>query len=84
MGMEEMLWLVSFLSIEIVLWSDRYLAISPQVRELAEMARKDNEGVIKQMLWALKMIWISNSKRALRFMEWYQLPSRLTASIIFT
>jgi DNA-binding HxlR family transcriptional regulator len=40
--------------IEMILWSDKYLAISPQAREFAKMARKDKDGIIKQMYAGLK------------------------------
>jgi DNA-binding HxlR family transcriptional regulator len=40
--------------IEMILWSDKYLAISSQAREFAKMARKDKDGIVKQMSAGLK------------------------------
>jgi DNA-binding HxlR family transcriptional regulator len=42
------------LLIEMILWSDKYLPIAPQAKEFAKMARKDKEGIIKQMTAALR------------------------------
>jgi DNA-binding HxlR family transcriptional regulator len=40
--------------VEIILWSDKYLSISPQAKEFARSLRRDKEGVIMQIRSALK------------------------------
>lgn len=35
--------------VEMILWSDTYLSISPQAKEFAQMLRKNKESVIKQL-----------------------------------
>jgi DNA-binding HxlR family transcriptional regulator len=35
--------------VEIILWSDKYLAISPQARVFAKQLRKGKEGIIKEI-----------------------------------
>jgi DNA-binding HxlR family transcriptional regulator len=40
--------------VEIILWSDKYLSISPQAKELAKQLRKDRETVIKHISSGLK------------------------------
>ncbi len=40
--------------IEMILWSDKYLQISPQAKEFAKMARKDKDGIIRQVTTGLK------------------------------
>jgi DNA-binding HxlR family transcriptional regulator len=34
--------------VEIILWSDKYLAISPQAREFAKQLRKGKDGIIRE------------------------------------
>lgn len=48
------------LLVEMILWSDKYLAISPQAREFAKQLRKGKEGVIKEISTRLKKV---SSKR---------------------
>ena len=40
--------------VEIILWSDRYLSISPQAKYFAKALRKDKQGIIKQISSSLK------------------------------
>lgn len=40
--------------VEIILWSDKYLSISPQAKQFAKQLRKDKEAVIKQISPGLK------------------------------
>ncbi|MFZ6014674.1 MAG: winged helix-turn-helix transcriptional regulator [Bacteroidota bacterium] len=40
--------------VEMILWSDKYLAISPQAREFAKLLRKDKDNVIKGIYERLK------------------------------
>ena len=40
--------------VEMILWSDKYLPISKQAKELAKLLRKDKATVIKQMTEGLK------------------------------
>jgi DNA-binding HxlR family transcriptional regulator len=39
---------------EIILWSDKYLAISPQARGFAKQLRKDKESIIREISTRLK------------------------------
>ncbi len=47
---------IDFLAVlvEIVLWSDKYLPISPQAKEFAKQLRKNKEGLVKQISSELK------------------------------
>jgi DNA-binding HxlR family transcriptional regulator len=40
--------------VEMILWSDKYLTISPQAKQFAKQLRKDKETVIKQISSGLK------------------------------
>lgn len=40
--------------IELILWSDKYLHISPQAKEFAKQLRKDKEAVVKQISSGLR------------------------------
>jgi DNA-binding HxlR family transcriptional regulator len=40
--------------VEMILWSDKYLAIAPQAKEFAKMLRKNKTNIIKQMSTSLK------------------------------
>ena len=40
--------------VEIILWSDKYLSISPQARQFAKQLRKDKEIIVKQVSSGLK------------------------------
>lgn len=40
--------------VEIILWSDKYLSISPQAKQFAKQLRKDKEAVVKQISSGLK------------------------------
>lgn len=40
--------------VEIILWSDKYLSISPQAKQFAKQLRKDKETVVKQISSGLK------------------------------
>lgn len=40
--------------VEIILWSDKYLPISPQSKAFAKQLRKDKEGLIKQIIAGLQ------------------------------
>jgi DNA-binding HxlR family transcriptional regulator len=35
--------------VEIILWSDKYLAISPQAREFAKQLRKGKDGIVREI-----------------------------------
>lgn len=39
---------------EYILWSDKYLPISPQAKEFAKMLKKNKEGILKQITMGLK------------------------------
>jgi DNA-binding HxlR family transcriptional regulator len=40
--------------LEMILWSDKYLPISPQAKQFAKLLRKDKETIIKQISASLK------------------------------
>jgi DNA-binding HxlR family transcriptional regulator len=40
--------------VELILWSDKYLPISPQAKEFAKALRKDKQTMIKQITLSLK------------------------------
>ena len=40
--------------VELILWSDKYLSISPQAKQFAKALRKDKESLIKQLSAGLK------------------------------
>jgi len=40
--------------VELILWSDKYLSISPQAKQFAKQLRKDKETVVKQISSGLK------------------------------
>ena len=40
--------------VEIILWSDKYLSISPQAKKFAKLLRKDKESLIKRLSSGLK------------------------------
>lgn len=40
--------------VEMILWSDKYLSISPQAKQFAQQLRKDKETVVKQIISGLK------------------------------
>lgn len=40
--------------VEIILWSDKYLSISPQAKQFAKQLRKGKEAVVKQISSGLK------------------------------
>lgn len=41
---------------EIILWSDKYLSISPQAKQFAKQIRKDKDAVVKQLSVQLKKL----------------------------
>lgn len=42
--------------VEIILWSDKYLSISPQAKQFAKQIRKDKDAVVKQLSVQLKKL----------------------------
>lgn len=40
--------------IELILWSDKYLSISPQAKQFAKQLRKDKEAIVKQISSSLR------------------------------